>query len=403
MQDAARALIADMAKHDLGLRRFDWTGRRHTMSHTEAKASKPGVGPSLIPDLCARFPEIAADVTPGWLPGVGKTLFAGGPYGPRVDKTQRLAQRRNNPQKPLLGIAAIRQAQMVRRPAGTSLPSPLRLSTIWSRLRPLFQVKGHTESSFCVLFDCTGHRIVTGADDKLVKVWSSRTGRLLATLRGHDAEIMDLALSPDGLLLASSDVKGTIRAWAMVSGAPVAVLLGHDAGSQVLLRFSPSPFHRYLVSTGSDGTMRFWKWEDGLTARQSATGFRFISPEEPVTIYTSNENVDCGCKGVCKCQVHSFDFSSGGNLFAAGGTDAFLYIYALASGSPELAFVSPQAPPGPGGRPGASAVHTKCIRCIRFSNDGSRLFTAAYDGKAMLCESVPMSGRCFVRLVFCCM
>ena len=42
-----------------------------------------------------------------------------------------------------------------------------------------------------------------GADDSLVKIWSSEDGRLLATLRGHQAEISDIAVSYENNLVAA--------------------------------------------------------------------------------------------------------------------------------------------------------------------------------------------------------
>ncbi len=39
-------------------------------------------------------------------------------------------------------------------------------------------------------------RVVTGADDFLLKVWSTHTGQLLRTLRGHRSTINDIAVDP---------------------------------------------------------------------------------------------------------------------------------------------------------------------------------------------------------------
>ena len=45
--------------------------------------------------------------------------------------------------------------------------------------------------------------ILQGADDNLVKLWSSFDGRLLATLRGHSGEISDLAINQENTLIAA--------------------------------------------------------------------------------------------------------------------------------------------------------------------------------------------------------
>ncbi len=47
----------------------------------------------------------------------------------------------------------------------------------------------------------------------MVQIWSTRTGLLHASCRGHDAEITDLAVSCDNSLVASSSMDSTIRVW----------------------------------------------------------------------------------------------------------------------------------------------------------------------------------------------
>ncbi len=72
------------------------------------------------------------------------------------------------------------------------------------------------------------HSYPQGADDDLVKVWSSRTGQLLATFRGHSAEVTDLALSFDNTMIASGSLDKTVRVWCAQSSAPLCVLTGHQ-------------------------------------------------------------------------------------------------------------------------------------------------------------------------------
>ena len=86
---------------------------------------------------------------------------------------------------------------------------------------------GHLAPVYCVMFDKTGQRIITvrphphhtptthtttaqGADDDLLKVWSSDRGQLLATLRGHAAEVTDMSLSPDNTMIASGSLDKTV-------------------------------------------------------------------------------------------------------------------------------------------------------------------------------------------------
>jgi WD40 repeat protein len=52
---------------------------------------------------------------------------------------------------------------------------------------------------------------IQGADDNLVKIWSSSDGRLLATLRGHSAEISDIAINCENTLLAAGSCDKVIK------------------------------------------------------------------------------------------------------------------------------------------------------------------------------------------------
>ena len=61
----------------------------------------------------------------------------------------------------------------------------------------------------------------------MVKVWSSRTGQLIATLRGHSAEITDISISDDNSMIATGSLDKSVRVWCGHSTAPLAVLCSH--------------------------------------------------------------------------------------------------------------------------------------------------------------------------------
>ena len=153
----------------------------------------------------------------------------------------------------------IRALQLV----GRSSTHGLSRSAMYSRMRQLYQVLGHKAATYCVLYDSSGARVVTGADDCLVKVWSARTGMLLATFRGHEGQITDLAINPESTILASSDTTGAIRVWSLETGAQITTLRWHRAGTEIdTIEFSPSvdAGRRYIFSTGKDCTVKAFRW-----------------------------------------------------------------------------------------------------------------------------------------------
>lgn len=94
----------------------------------------------------------------------------------------------------------------------------------YSKMQLYRHTLGHLSAVYCVLFDRTGKYIITGADDLLVKVWSSIDGRLLATFRGASAEIMDIAVNFDNTLLAAGSLDRILRVWCFQTMSPVSIL-----------------------------------------------------------------------------------------------------------------------------------------------------------------------------------
>ena len=107
----------------------------------------------------------------------------------------------------------------------TALP----LVHLYGRYRVHKVLSGHLQLPvYCVKFGLHGKVIITGSDDRLTKIWSASTGRLLHTLRGHSNNITDLAINGKQNMVASASEDKTIRVWEIETGFPIATLLGHS-------------------------------------------------------------------------------------------------------------------------------------------------------------------------------
>lgn len=83
--------------------------------------------------------------------------------------------------------------------------------------------------------------------------------------RRHRGTIMAMSPSPDGKLVATGGIDGTIRIWDVGSGELVRALVGH--GSYVY-SLSWSPDGNSLASAGTwDGTIRIWDARNGMPLR----------------------------------------------------------------------------------------------------------------------------------------
>jgi WD40 repeat protein len=71
-----------------------------------------------------------------------------------------------------------RDAERLRQTHGATRDAALRsrdkllpTALLGSRINPLVTFRGHRKEVFCAVFDRSGRRAITGADDHLVKIW----------------------------------------------------------------------------------------------------------------------------------------------------------------------------------------------------------------------------------------
>jgi WD40 repeat protein len=96
----------------------------------------------------------------------------------------------------------------------------------------LKELKGHTSSVNSVAFSSDGTQIVSGSDDKSVRVWDASTGVELKELKGHTNSVNSVAFLSDGMQIVSGSDDNSVRVWDASTGVELKVLKGHTRLSQ---------------------------------------------------------------------------------------------------------------------------------------------------------------------------
>jgi WD40 repeat protein len=94
------------------------------------------------------------------------------------------------------------------------------------------------------------------ADEASIKIWETTTGKEQAVLKGHTAEVLSVAFSRDGKLVASGDETGTIKLWDAVKDKELVTLKGHTGGVSSLAFNADG---KMLASGGADKTIKLWE------------------------------------------------------------------------------------------------------------------------------------------------
>ncbi|XP_036755176.2 bromodomain and WD repeat-containing protein 1 isoform X1 [Manis pentadactyla] len=361
---AAQVLVQELEQYQLLPKRLDWEGNEHNRSYEELVLSNKHVAPDHLLQICQRIGPILDKEIPPSISRVTSLLGAGRQSLLRTAKDCRhtiwkgsafaALHRGRPPEMPVNygsppNLVEIHRGKQLR---GCSTFSTTFPGIMYQHIKMHRRILGHLSAVYCVAFDRTGHRIFTGSDDCLVKIWSTHNGRLLSTLRGHSAEISDMAVNYENTMIAAGSCDKIIRVWCLRTCAPVAVLQGHT-GSITSLQFSPMAkgSQRYMVSTGADGTVCFWQW-DLESLKFSPRPLKFTEKPRP------------GVQMLCS------SFSVGGMFLATGSTDHVIRMYFLGFEAPE--------------KIAELESHTDKVDSIQFCNNGDRFLSGSRDGTARI-------------------
>jgi hypothetical protein len=113
----------------------------------------------------------------------------------------------------------------------------------------------HGRDVLGVAYSPDGTLLATACWDGAARLWDARTGREGFTLRGHQKAVSAVAFTPYGSRLVTASDDGTARVWDTLTGSEVLVLREHTKSLRTAA-FSPDGLR--LVTASDDGTARVW-------------------------------------------------------------------------------------------------------------------------------------------------
>ncbi len=217
----------------------------------------------------------------------------------------------------------------------------------WNLARRQFQsfdvnCYGHIDWIVSAAFSPDGTRIVSGGDDKIVRIWDATTGEELKALTGHLARVSSVTFSPDGARILSGSYDQSIKLWDISNGKELRTFTGH---SDRVFNVAMTPDGTRIVSGGADSMVKLWDAGTGAELRTFRGHAGWV-------------------KGVA--------ISPDGTRIASGGSDTAIRLWDLSTGE-EL---------------GSLKGHTKQIQSVAFSPDGTRIVSGSVDNTVRQWDAV---------------
>ena len=255
-------------------------------------------------------------------------------------------------------------------------------------LEPIGELLGHGDDVTSVAFNNDGTRLVSGSYDHTLRLWDvDKLKPIGKPLPGHKEGVTNVAFSPDGAHIASASHDNTIRIWDTDTAQLIGSLAGHK-DSVTSVAYSTDGLN--IVSGSQDRTLRLWDTKSGKPIGKPFLGHDdtvwdvAFSPDNTTIVSGSDDRtlrlwetktgqaIGLPLQGHEE-SVRSVSFSPDGKYIVSGGRDTTLRLWDTVNNQP----INAQLKGG----------HKDFVASVAYSLDGKYIVSGGDDATIRLWDA----------------
>ncbi|REJ58107.1 MAG: molecular chaperone DnaJ [Microcystis wesenbergii TW10] len=212
-------------------------------------------------------------------------------------------------------------------------------------------LKGHQANIGAIDISPDGKIIASAGEDQTIKLWQRETGKLIYSFVGVNEPIQTLAISPNGKSIIAGGLDGRISQWQLETkqykSSFFARVNAPDSHNGVILQLAFAANETFIVSASNDKTLRIWSYYTGelkrtLIGHEEAVNTCAISPDSQIIASGSDDKTiklwrfDHSYAYQTfigdRVAVNSLAFSNDGQYLISGGGDKTIKIWDIKTG-----------------------------------------------------------------------